>query len=107
GDRGKATENGACGIAILAIQALTSREVLKQAMVGTGFDYWLVSGQSGFPFQGAARLEVSGIRKGDERALRARIQQKLRQTERSGQGSPLLVAVVEFGGARMRVLRRW
>lgn len=107
GDPRTATENGACGIAILVLHGLTGLKVLEQAVIGTGFDYWLVADRSGIPFQRAVRLEVSGIRKGDASAVRARVQQKFRQTEGSGPGIPLLVAVVEFSRATMKVLRRW
>lgn len=106
-DPRKATESGACGIAILSIQTLTGLKVLEQAMVGTGFDYWLTSNQGSLPFQGAVQLEVSGVRRGDARSVQARMRQKFRQTTRSGSGFPLFIAVVEFSRAKVRILRRW
>jgi hypothetical protein len=53
--------------------------VVERSRRGTGFDYWL--GKKGdnnqLPFQNAVRLEVSGIRKGDDGKIKARAKQKL------------------------------
>jgi hypothetical protein len=104
-DAEKATENGACGVAILAIRDLTGRSVLLQSRRGTGFDYWLSSPQ-GFLFQEAVRLEVSGIRSGKEGSIRERVRRKMEQTERSRDLAPVLIAVVEFSGPRLRIIQR-
>jgi hypothetical protein len=37
------TEHGACGIAILAVEALMSFVVARRPRRGTGFDYWLTA----------------------------------------------------------------
>ncbi|HVR96404.1 MAG TPA: hypothetical protein VMW27_07310 [Thermoanaerobaculia bacterium] len=104
-DVDRATENGACGVSILAVQALTHLTVLHQAWRGMGFDYWL-GPEYGFLFQGAARLEVSGIRKGDETSIRNRVRQKLAQTERTHGVAPVYVAVVEFSRPALRIVQR-
>lgn len=58
-------------------------------------------------FQGKKRLEVSGILRGNEATLRARVQQKLRQTDRSDVvGLPAVVVVVEFSAPRSRVVEK-
>jgi hypothetical protein len=40
-DPQEATEQGACGIAILLIVNLTDYHVVQRSWKGTGFDYWL------------------------------------------------------------------
>jgi hypothetical protein len=104
-DEERATEDGAYGISILAVRSLTNLTVLQKSRKGTGFDYWMGPKDS-FLFQGAARLEVSGIRIGDEQKIRSRVQRKLDQTRRSEGLAPALVAVVEFSRPQMRLHER-
>lgn len=101
----KATENGAYGVALLALRDLTGLTVLLQSRRGSGFDFWL-GPDSGFLFQAGARLEVSGIRRGDEASIRRRLRSKLRQTERSRNWAPAYVAVVEFSQPTLRVIKQ-
>jgi hypothetical protein len=91
-----ATEHGAVGIAVLLAKKLLGYSVVQRSRKGTGFDYWL-GDDSRMPFQNKARLEVSGIRHGDEAGVRARVRQKRRQTDASdGTALPAHVIVVEF-----------
>lgn len=102
GDEQEATEYGACGIAILAVKAMTGYTVVRRSWKGTGFDYWL--GHDGDPlFQAKARLEVSGIRNGSDHDVSARTAQKLAQLDSTAIRLPGYVAVVEFGTPRARV----
>jgi hypothetical protein len=100
-----ATERGACGIAILAVGEITSYTVLQEARRGTHFDYYL-GPRDGFLFQGAARLEVSGLRRADEAAIRERVRAKLKRMGRLGEHLPGFVAVVEFSRPLVRIVRR-
>jgi hypothetical protein len=100
-----ATEKGACGVAVLMIHELTDYTVVEEAARGTHFDYWL--GRPGsFLFQDAARLEVSGIRRGDASDVRARVRTKERQIGRSTEPLPGFVVVVEFGRPLAWITRR-
>lgn len=91
-----ATEHGAVGIAILLVKKVLGYSAIQRSRKGTGFDYWLGDG-SGMPFQNKARLEVSGIRSGDDATVRSRVNQKRRQTDPSdGTRLPAHVVVVEF-----------
>jgi len=91
-----ATEHGAVGIAVLLAKKLLAYSVIQRSRKGTGFDYWLGE-ETKIPFQNKARLEVSGIRRGDDAAVRARMREKLRQTDPSdGTALPAHVVVVEF-----------
>lgn len=102
------TEQGAYGVALLIVEPLTRWTVLERSRKGTGFDYWLGARDSKEPlFQNKARLEVSGIRQGDESAVRARVKRKLGQTQQSDEGGlPAMVIVVEFGSPRSEVAER-
>lgn len=91
-----ATEHGAVGIAVLLTKKLLGYSVIQRSRKGTGFDYWL-GDDAQFPFQSKARLEVSGIRRGDSSAVKSRIKQKRRQTDSSdGTRLPAHIVVVEF-----------
>jgi hypothetical protein len=72
---------------------------------GSGFDFWL-GPETGYLFQAGVRLEVSGIRRGDETSIRRRLRSKLRQTEQSQQLAPAYVAIVEFSRPGLRVVQR-
>jgi hypothetical protein len=92
------TEQAAYGIAFLVIQELTDYTVIERSRRGTGFDYWLGKKSDNYelPFQNAVRLEVSGIRKGDESRIKSRVQQKLQQVSPSDGILPAYIVVVEF-----------
>ena len=106
-DEGFATEQGAYGVATLLVDALTPLEVVERARKGTRFDYWLAPKGSSQPlFQDKSRLEVSGIRTGDEALIAARVKRKTAQISRNPNGLPGYVIVVEFGTPRSRVVKR-
>jgi hypothetical protein len=98
-DMQNSTEFGACGIAILVVRKITGLTVIEQSKKGTGFDYWLGADEDDevLPFANKARLEVSGILSGTPSQFKARIKQKLRQTETSdSSGLTAYAVVVEF-----------
>lgn len=100
-----ATEKGACAVAVLLVGELTSYTVIEEAAKGSHIDYWLAP-PDGFLFQGAARLEVSGLRRADEVSVHNRVRMKRRQIERGASPLPGYVVVVEFGRPLAWVLRR-
>jgi glycerol kinase len=100
----EATELGACGVAILAVRSLTDLVVLHRSRKGTGFDYWL-SSEEDFLLQRGVRLEVSGIRKGTEAAIKGRTSEKMKQTQRFRTESPAWIAVVEFSRPLLRLMK--
>jgi hypothetical protein len=100
----EATELGACGVAILAVRSLTDLVVLHRSRKGTGFDYWL-SLEGEHLLQRGERLEVSGIRKGTEAAIKSRTSEKMRQTQRFRTDSPAWVAIVEFSRPLLRLMK--
>jgi hypothetical protein len=96
-DEQELTEYGACGIAIMLVLELTGYTVVQRAKKGTGVDYWLGHKESNRPFENSARLEVSGILKGDDKDIKGRVKKKIKQTEPSDGALPAIVVVVEFG----------
>ena len=116
-DPNEATEVGATGIAVLLAIREIGYTVLARSWQGTGFDYWLgnadTSNISAIEREVTTELrdilqndklvvrgilEVSGIRTGNDHQIRARMQQKLQQIDRSETwGLPVYVIVVEFG----------
>jgi hypothetical protein len=97
-DMQEATEWGAAGIAVLVIKEAIGLVVVERSAKGTGFDYWLGSEQndSGFLFEGASRLEVSGILAGTKGQIESRFKQKKGQMAPTDQVAPGVVAIVEF-----------
>lgn len=99
----EATEYGATAIALVILQELTDYTVIERSFTGTGFDYWLGTGEYDenlLPFeQRKARLEISGIwRASESNTIDARVQIKRKQLEQSDSTQlPGLIIVVEFG----------
>jgi hypothetical protein len=104
-DREEATEFGACGIAILVMRDLTGLTV-QRAFKGGGFDYWLGTVDEDQPFAHMARLEVSGIRRGDRRQIASRVKEKMLQVGVPGGVLPAYIVVVEFSAPMVRIESR-
>jgi hypothetical protein len=103
-DRSEAAEHGAYGIAALLIDLLTEYTVIDRSKKGTGFDYWLgKKGMNAPLFQDKARMEVSGILKGNESDIKGRVRQKENQIAPSDGSLPGIIAVVEFSAPRARM----
>ena len=102
------TEQGAYGVAILLMIDLTEYTVIERSRRGSGFDYWLgEKDDKGLPFQNAARLEVSGIRSGDDSSVKARANQKMKQVSPTDATKlPAYVVVVEFGRPLSQVAKK-
>lgn len=97
-DEEEATEDGAVGIAVLLASREIGYTVVSRSRKGTGFDYLLGEELGEGVLDSKARMEVSGIRNGNDSQVRARVQEKLRQMNRSNAlGLPAYAIVVEFG----------
>ena len=96
-DDEEATEDGAAGIAVLLASREIGYAVVLRSRKGTGFDYWLGDDVDDV-LDFRARMEVSGIRNGNDGQVKTRVKQKLRQMNRSNdQKLPAYAIVVEFG----------
>jgi len=103
-----ATELGAYGVAFLLILDLTDYTIIKRSRRGTGFDYWLGKAENGeeLPFQNKERLEVSGIRSGDNSRVKSRVNKKLKQVQASNATAlPAFIVVVEFSAPLSQMVR--
>jgi len=107
-DREFTTEQAAYGIAFMLINRLTDFTVIERSRKGTGFDYWLgvEDNTNELPFQNKVRLEVSGIREGDDRRIKARVKQKVDQTKPSDGIFPAYIVVVEFSKPLSYMVRK-
>jgi hypothetical protein len=99
-----ATEHAAYGVSFLLMLELTEFTVIERSMIGTGFDYWL--GTDDGLFQRKARLEVSGILRGDEQAVQARVRLKKKQTTPTDGPLPAYIVVVEFSAPASSVVKK-
>ena len=107
-------EDGAVGIALILIDALTKYTVVERAVQGSGVDFLLgdketfnVSDRTDFGMP-TARLEVSGILRAKPKSrFRTRINEKVKQSKDSdSDGTPAYVIVVEFNTPMINCTRR-
>jgi len=111
-DSQEATEYGATAIAIIILTALTPYTIIERSFKGTGFDYWLGSGEYDenlLPFQQRkAKLEVSGIwKESGNNTVDARVRLKRQQIELAGEeGLSAFIIVVEFGTPKAKFVEQ-
>jgi len=104
-DLDEAAEHGAYGVAILLVREMTGKKALMRSHKGPGFDYWIGdTDDDELIFSNKARLEVSGIKQGDDKTIGARFRTKVRQVKPSdNSGYPAYIAVIEFGQPKARI----
>jgi hypothetical protein len=91
-----ATEAGAYGFA-LALVELEGLVAVRRAETGTGADYYISPPGFGVDdLEDCIRLEVSGVDRGDERAVHLRLRQKIQQALLGSSSLPAIAAVVGF-----------
>lgn len=98
----EAVEFGAYAVAITIILEFTQYTIIKRSWTGTGFDWWLGDKDDRY-FRESARLEISGILRGDEVAVTRRVKQKLDRLSKYNSPLPAYVVVAEFSQARAEV----
>jgi hypothetical protein len=92
-----ATEQGAYAVSFAAVEALAGLVAVRRAETLTGADYYVAPvGADIDDMETCLRMEVSGVDAGGESAVRARLRQKLRQTENGRSNLPALAAVIGF-----------
>ncbi|MCB0567347.1 MAG: hypothetical protein KDD01_23510 [Phaeodactylibacter sp.] len=95
-------EAGSIALAFFVILELTDFQIIQQAVIGTGFDYWLGYKEDHTLYDPDnfinARLEVSGILNERKKGIIKRIRQKTKQVSKSDDlNIPAFIVVVEFG----------
>jgi hypothetical protein len=92
-----ATEDGAYGICLAAVEAEESLVAVRRAETLTGADWYVApSGTSPGDLEDCYRLEVSGLDAGNRAAVQARLKQKVEQTRRGANNLPAIASVVGF-----------
>lgn len=108
----KFTEKGAEAISFLLAMQYTEYEILEEALIGTGIDYWLGYGENHEKYDPLnffnARLEISGIlRESPTNSFKKRIEQKKKQTNASNNtGLPAYVSVIEFSNLKAHISKK-
>ena len=92
-----ATEWGACGFAIAALELSEDLFAVHRAETKTGADYYIAAkGHSYDDLENALRLEVSGTASDDLAVLDSRLNIKVKQTSSGQSNLPAIAAVVGF-----------
>ncbi len=106
-DSRKTTEFGAEGIAILVVEVVTGLTVVERSDTGTHIDFWLGEDDDDAPpFASEARLEISGIRRGDDTKIAARVKEKQERLKGADSLLPAFIIVVEFSAPVCEVQQR-
>ncbi|MBF0567830.1 MAG: hypothetical protein HQK95_03085 [Nitrospirae bacterium] len=100
-----ATEHGAYGVAIMLILDLTEYTVIEKSRKGTAFDYWLGKRDDNYLYNDRARLEVSGIRKGDDSDMTYRSKIKLSRLLKQQNPMSAFIIIVEFSRPKSNIKR--
>jgi hypothetical protein len=96
GNATDATEAGAYGFALAAVE-IEGLVAVRRAETGTGADYYISPpGVAADDLEDCVRLEVSGVDRGDERAVDLRLRQKIQQALSGSSSLPAIAAVVGF-----------
>jgi len=102
----KFTEKGAEALSFFLALNFTEYDILEEASIGTGVDYWLGYGENHEKYDPlnffSARLEISGIlRETKSNNFSKRIEQKKKQTKASDNtGLPAYVSIIEFSNLK-------
>lgn len=92
-----ATEWGAYGICLAAVEVEDDLVAVKRAETLTGSDWYVAPiGTQPGDLERCFRLEVSGVDAGGRSAVDARLRQKVNQTKRGASNLPAIASVVGF-----------
>ncbi len=92
-----ATEAGAYACALAAVELTQGLVAVGRAETLTGADYYIGEpGKIFEDFEDCTRLEMSGMDRGDPKAVKQRLSQKVAQAERGKSNLPAMASVVCF-----------
>jgi hypothetical protein len=111
-NRDDATRDGAYCVVLAAAEVHLGLVAIGRAEASTGADYYLGRPGDGvnvadgeLDFEGAIRIEISGLDRGTETQLLQRVAQKVGQARRGKSNLPAMAGVAGFGLLRV-VFRR-
>lgn len=91
------TEAGAYACVLAAVEMFDGLVTIKRAETETGADYYVAPpGVSPDDIEEHIRLEVSGVDRGNDAAVRRRLREKIEQLARGGDDIPGLAGVIGF-----------
>jgi hypothetical protein len=97
-----ATEFGAYGLALAAVELVRGVVAVRRAETRTGADYYLNSpGAPADDLEASLRLEVSGTDEGNDTVIQSRLRQKLEQATAGASNLPAIAAVVGFAALKV------
>jgi hypothetical protein len=101
-NRDVATEFGAYGLAIAAVEATRGLVAVARAEKLTGADYYLGAGNGMLEdLENCYRLEVSGTADGNISVIKNRLSQKIEQARNGASDKPAIAAVVGFAALQI------
>lgn len=96
-NRTDTTETGAYGVALAAIENTRGLVAVSRAETQTGADYYLDEPNATIvDLESSIRLEVSGMESGNDTAIKARLNQKIKQAIAGKSNLPAIACVVAF-----------
>lgn len=91
------TENGAYGVALAAVEMMRGMVAISRAETLTGADFYIAPiSESYEDLEDCFRLEVSGTDSDRLSDVRARLRQKLKQTQNGNSDLPAIALVIGF-----------
>ena len=97
-----ATEYGAYGLALAAVELTRGVVAVRRAETRTGVDYYLGDPQvPADDLEASLRLEVSGTDEGTEAIIQSRLRQKLEQAATGTSNLPAIATVVGFAALKI------
>lgn len=92
-----ATEAGAYGLALAAIEEMRGLVAISRAETRTGADYYLgTPGNNLSDLENSIRFEVSGMDRGNYSAIKRRLEKKIGQAQKGASNLPAIASVVGF-----------
>jgi hypothetical protein len=92
-----ATEAGAYGMCLAALDLVAGLVAIQRAETLTGADYYVApEGSAIDDLEGAYRFEVSGVDKGRRALCDQRLRAKVKQTQEPGHQTPAIAGVTGF-----------
>lgn len=99
-----ATRDGAYAIAAAAVEAEMGLFAIGRADTRTGADYYFAPAQAA-DLETAVRVEVSGVDRGGEGEVKARLKRKLKQAQAGKSDLPAAACIVAFKARRVAIAR--
>lgn len=98
------TEMGACGCVIAAVELTQGIYTVRRADTETGADYYVAPPGMGIEdLEGCFRLEISGMNKGNYRAVEHLLFTKIEQTKKGRSNLPAIAGVIGFEVLRILI----